>query len=232
MSKPAAILGAAFLAVFAAGFAAPACADETPELARDALRNVPVFFIADDAGQPSEGAADDKVAFYLTRQQASIALGLARGDRAVAGLPADDLRVEVIDLARAAAFAEPHRFVKPATRIEAAARMADTPLFLVRDAEGAPYTIKGEDGRRRVYFYLSETDAHAFMGRILRETKRTPSDLRLSIVTLEGVLDSIMTSDDPLVQNWEIWANADVRSDAADLRAELSPFKIDLATAN
>ncbi len=199
--------------------ASPALGDDGHGLARDMLKNVPVFFIADTSGAPAETTADGS-AFYLTRQQASIALGLARGGLAPSAFIGEELHVEVIDLSRAARFAGEHHFVKPASRIEAADRMDTVPLFLVRDADGAPFTVKGEDSRRRVYFYLSEADAQAFMARVMGETGRSVKEIRLSIVTLESVLDSILNSPDPLVQNWAIWASAETRMDAADLRSE------------
>jgi hypothetical protein len=89
---------------------------------------------------------------------------------------------------------------------------------MVRDKDGTPFTVRDDSGRRRVFFYLSENDAQAFVKRILTETKRRPEDVRLSIVSLDPVLDAIFTSTDPLVQNWTIWSSAETRLDADNLK--------------
>lgn len=181
----------------------------------DHLQNVPVFYIADAAGQPVETG---ETPLYLTRHQASVALGMARGELAAQGVESD-FHVEVIDLARAANI-ENHRYVKPFSRIDAASQIAGAPLYMVRDNQGSPFTVKDASGRKRVYFFLSDADAAAFVGRVVDETGVNARDVRLSLVGLDQVVDSILTSKDPLVQDWTIWSSAEARQDAADLRAE------------
>jgi hypothetical protein len=204
----------------APAFAGKTVKDETSALvpvgpAADHLHNVPVFYIADAAGQPVEA---DETPLYLTRYQASVALGLMRGELAAKGQESD-LHVEVSDLARAADI-KSHRYVKPFSRIDAAGQMAAAPLYLVRDNQGSPFTVKDAAGRKRVYFFLSDADAAAFVGRVVDETGISARDVRLSLVGLDQVVDSILTSKDPLVQDWTIWSSAEARQDAADLRAE------------
>ena len=60
--------------------------------------------------------------------------------------------------------------------------------------------------------------AQAFAQRILTETKRNPEDVRISIVSLDPVLNAILTSTDPLVQDWTIWSSAETRMDADSLK--------------
>ncbi len=215
---------------FAIAAAAPAGADETPKnvLARDTLHNVPVFYIADAGGSPAHEDGATSVVYYLTRAQASIAVGLARADRVALGREADDLHVEVSNLGDAARFAGPHSFVRPISHVATAASIPGVPLFMVRDKEGTPFTVRDGSGHRRVFFYLSETDAQAFVARVLAETRRHAADVQLSIVSLDPVLDTILNSTDPLVQNWTIWSSAETRMDADDLKtstaqAQLAP---------
>lgn len=211
------------LAIIAAfGFASAAANAGEPakaEAARDALHNVPVFFVAEADGSPAleDGAAG--VTYYLTRVQASIAIGMARAERADAHRGASDLHVEVTNLGDAAELKTPHTFVRPISYIDAAATVPGVPLFMVRDKEGTPFTVRDADGRRRVFFYLSEKDAQAFVLRVLNETGRKADDVQLSIVSLDPVLKTILTSADPLVQNWTIWSSAETRMDADNLKA-------------
>jgi hypothetical protein len=205
-------------------------ADEAPQngLARDTLHNVPVFYVAGASGSPAAENGVSSVVYYLTRAQASIAVGLARADRVAIGGEADDLHVEVSNLGDAARFAGPHSFVRPISHVEAAASIPGVPLFMVRDKEGTPFTVRDGSGRRRVFFYLSERDAQAFVARVLTETGRRAVDVQLSIVSLDPVLDTILNSTDPLVQNWTIWSSAETRMDADDLKtsaaqAQLAP---------
>jgi hypothetical protein len=217
----AALLAAAAF-TFSLAFAPHALADRSAKTsaaaAREALRNVPVFFIAGADGQPIHADGDRAIAYYLTRTQASIAVGLARADRAAAGDDADDLHVAASTLDAAAHQTLPHRFVRPASHIDEAAAVPGVPLFLIRDKAGAPFTVKDEAGQRRVFFYLSDDDAQAFAQRILTETKRNPEDVRISIVSLDPVLNAILTSTDPLVQDWTIWSSAETRMDADSLK--------------
>ena len=99
---------------------------------------------------------------------------------------------------------------------------------MVRDKQGTPFTVRDGSGQRRVFFYLSEKDAQAFVARVLTETSRHADDVQLSIVSLDPVLDTILNSTDPLVQNWTIWSSAETRMDADDLKtsaaqAQLAP---------
>ena len=64
----------------------------------------------------------------------------------------------------------------------------------------------------------SETDAQVFVERVLTETNRRANDLQLSIVGLDPVLDAILNSTDPLVQNWTIWSSAETRKHADNLK--------------
>ena len=210
--------------------AAPASAEEAPKnvLARETLRNVPVFYIASAGGSPAHEDGATSVVYYLTRAQASIAVGLARADRVAMGSEADDLHVEVSNLGEAARFAGPHSFVRPTSHVAAAASIPGVPLFMVRDKQGTPFTVRDGSGQRRVFFYLSEKDAQAFVARVLTETSRHADDVQLSIVSLDPVLDTILNSTDPLVQNWTIWSSAETRMDADDLKtsaaqAQLAP---------
>ncbi|MBI1360734.1 MAG: hypothetical protein GC155_10705 [Alphaproteobacteria bacterium] len=186
--------------------------------ARDLLHNVPVFYVADEDGAPVKINGSDEVTYYLTRAQASIAVGMARADLAEAGKNGDALHVELTDLREAAVDKRPHEFFKPSSRLPAAASIPGVPLFLVRDGEGTPFTLRDANGKQRVYFYLSEKDAQAFALRILKETGRKTDDVTLSIVSLDPVLDSILNSRDPLVQNWTIWSSAETRKDADSLK--------------
>jgi hypothetical protein len=214
---------AAVCVAAAFGLAAPpARADESGKsgLARDLLRNVPIFYVANADGSPMVEDGSTGPTFYLTRAQASIAVGLARADRAGAGHEADELHVELTDLADAGSRPAPHTFVRPVNRLEASAAIPGVPLFLVRDKEGIPFTVRDGVGRRRVFFYLSEADAQAFVVRVLTETDRRADDVVLSMVSLGPVLDSILNSPDPLVQNWTIWSSAETRMDADSLKTE------------
>jgi hypothetical protein len=210
------------------GFAPAASAEGAPKaaLARDALRNVPVFFVAGADGSPAHEDGGTNVTYYLTRAQASIAVGLARADRAAIGRDADDLHVEVSNLGDAARGAVPHTFVRPISHVDAAASVPGVPLFMVRDKEGTPFTVRDSDGRQRVFFYLSEQDARAFVARVLTETTRHPDDIRLSIVSLDPVLHTILTSSDPLVRNWTIWSSAETRLDADNLKTSLAQARL------
>jgi hypothetical protein len=220
----------AALAIAAAFLMAPAAnADRAPKasVAREALHNVPVFFIAGADGQPAHEDGGTSITYYLTRAQASIAVGLARADRAAAGRDAGDLHVEASNLGEAARLSSPHSFVRPVSHVDEAVSVPGVPLYMVRDKEGTPFTVRDGDGRRRVFFYLSENDAEAFVKRVLTETKRQPEDVQLSIVSLDPVLNAIFTSADPLVQNWTIWSSAETRMDADNLKtaaqAQLAP---------
>ncbi|MEP7209767.1 MAG: hypothetical protein ABI740_02925 [Alphaproteobacteria bacterium] len=210
------------LAIAAAfGLAPVASAEKAPKspLARDALSNVPVFFIAGADGLPAHEDGGSSTTYYLTRAQASIAVGLARADRATAGGDTEELHVEASNLGDTARLNSPRTFVRPISHVDAAASVPGVPLFMVRDKEGTPFTVRDSDGRRRVFFYLSETDAEAFVERVLKETSRRPDDMQLSIVSLDPVLDTILTSTDPLVQNWTILSSAETRMDADYLKS-------------
>jgi hypothetical protein len=215
--------------------AAPALAEPlrltnapTPSAALDSLREVPVFFVADANGRPAGDDGANGPNFYLNRTQASLALGYARGQRPAALTPADDLHIEVTDLARATA-SGPGHYIKPPTAVEAAAGMDEAPLFLVRDPEGAPYTLRGPDGRRRVYFFLSENDALDFIGMVMDELHVNETAIRLSLVPLPVVVRSMQNAAGETV-NWAIWSNAEVREDAAVLKASLSTQSAQLPT--
>jgi hypothetical protein len=218
----------AIAATFGLAPAAHADGASKSPLARDALNNVPVFFVAEADGLPARADGDASVTYYLTRTQASIAVGLARADRDAAGHGAEELHVEASNLGDAARLTSAHTFVRPISHVDAAASVPGVPLFMVRDKEGTPFTVRDGDGRRRVFFYLSENDAQAFVERVLTETKRRPEDVQLSIVSLDPVLNAILTSKDPLVQNWTIWSSAETRMDADTLKsssaqAQLAP---------
>ncbi len=219
-------IAAAWLTAAFVGLAPPAAhaddrsADVKPGAvaAREMLHNVPVFYVAGPNGAPAMTAGASEITYYLTRAQASIAVGMARAELAAAGENGDALHVELTDLHDAAADRRPHDFYRPSSRLPAAASIPGVPLFMVRDNEGAPFTLRDANGRRRIYFYLSERDARAFARRILKDTGRDPSDVTLSIVGLDPVLDTILTSSDPLVQNWMIWSSAETRQDADSLK--------------
>jgi hypothetical protein len=189
--------------------------------ARARLEAVPVFYVADAAGRPAKESSSGGPAFYLTRSQASLGLGMLTGERAAAGEDAD-FHVAVTDLAAASAHPGSERFIKPVSTLDAAANLNGVPLFLVRDKEGSPFTLKDKDGHRRVFFYLSESDARSFIDRVMSETKRDWDDIRLSVIPLDVIIDTMQTSKDPAVANWVIYPSAETRLDAAALQAEAS----------
>ena len=59
-----------------------------------------------------------------------------------------------------------------------------------------------------------------------RETNRRANDVQLSIVSLDPVLDTILNSTDPLVQNWTIWPSAETRKDADDLKTSSTEVRL------
>lgn len=126
------------------------------------------------------------------------------------------------DLARASALPGERHFVKPPTAVEAASSMDEAPLFMVRDKTGAPYTLRGSDGRRRIYFFLNEGDAISFLEMVVAQTGVSEEDIRLSLAPLRTIVRSMLAADKPEVKNWAIWSNDEVREDAAALRTELS----------
>jgi hypothetical protein len=213
--------GAAFSLTAGAALAQPLDATKapTPWTARDSLAAVPVFYIADAYGRPRGDADGSAANFYLNRTQASLALGYTRGQTQGVG---QDLHVEVTDLARASALPGERRFVKPPTVVEAASSMDEAPLFMVRDKAGAPYTLRGSDGRRRTYFFLNEGDAIDFIEIVVAQTGTTEADIRLSLAPLSAIVKSMLAAEKPEVQNWAIWSNDEAREDAAVLKAELS----------
>lgn len=201
----------------------PAIASADEKLGR--LANVPVFYIADASNTPVIDPGATTPTFYLTRTQASLGLGLMLGERAAAHQSAD-IHIEVTDLAAANGRPGVERYVKPVSTLDAAARIDGVPLFLVRDKEGSPFTLRDADGRKKVYFYLSEDDARSFVTRVLDETHRSWDDIRLSVIPLDVIINSMLTSKDPSVADWVIAPSAETRSDAAMLRAaSLEPRK-------
>lgn len=215
------ILGAAFLlSVLAILFAAwPARADSR-SAASARLEAVPVFFVADPSGAPLVEPGADAPTYYLTRTQASLGLGLMRGVLADHGLIPFQLSVGVTDLAAIARMEGEPVFVKPVSTIDAAVAHEGVPLFLVRDAAGSPFTVRDGLGGRQVRFFLAEADARAFVARVLRETKRDWSDIRLSVIGLDVVMNTMLTSDDPAIGAWIIQPSDETRRDAATLRSE------------
>lgn len=219
------LLCAAVLAATSAGAANAQIFDAdrapTPWAARDSLGAVPVFYIADRFGRPVAADASGETELFLTRMQASLALGYYRG-RPEAAQTHGSLHVAVTDLARVSGLSGKRHFVKPPTVVEAAAGMNEAPLFLVRDKAGAPYTLRGPDGRRRTYFFLSESDAIGFIEMVVHETGVTEEDVRLSLAPLSDIMAKMLAGDSPGVNNWAIWSNAEAIEDAAIVRAELS----------
>lgn len=204
----------------AALFSGAASADNSPaSLSR--LANVPVFFLADASGAPiiEPGAADPT--FYLTRSQASLGLGMLIGERA-AEHKSTDVHVAVTDLAASTSRPGEEHYVKPVTTLDAAASLDGVPLFIVRDKNGAPFTINAADGKKKVYFYLSEDDARDFVHRVVNETHRSWDDIRLSVIPLNIIINSMLNSKDPSVSDWVIYPSAETRSDAAALKAQAS----------
>lgn len=210
---------AAAFALIAAGLsAAPAFADT--RLAAQRLEAVPVFFVADAAGAPVLEPGATSPTYYLTRTQASLGLGLMRGQPGAAHQSTDRLAVGVTDLATVERAPGDAVFVKPVSTIDAAVDHPGVPLFIVRDAGGAPFTVRDDMGARQVHFFLAEADARAFVARVLRETSRDWSDIRLSVIGLDVVMNSILTSNDPSIANWIIQPSDETRLDAASLRSE------------
>lgn len=213
----------AFAAIFSAStaFAEPT-ASTASSLSR--LKNVPVFFVADGNGLPVEEVAGQGPTFYLTRSQASLGLGMLRGERATSREPGaltePEFHLGVTDLAAVHARPGAERYIKPVSTIDAAVSMEGVPLFVIRDKEGSPFTLRDSDGRRKVYFYLSESDARDFIDRVLSETKRSWDDIRLSVIPMDVILNSMATSKDPSVANWVIYPSAETRLDAAALKSQ------------
>jgi hypothetical protein len=202
----------------------------TPWSGRDSLAEVPVFYIADAYGRPRGDTEGSAANFYLNRTQASLALGYARGQRGQTLGTGKQLHVEVTDLARASAMSGARHFVKPPTVVEAANSMDEAPLFMVRDKAGAPYTLRGADGRRRTYFFLNEGDAIDFVEMVVEQTGTPEGDIRLSLAPLPAIVKSMLAADKPEVKNWAIWSNDEAREDAAVLKAELKRQSAGLAT--
>lgn len=212
------LAAAAAFAFAAFSTASTAWADNAPQpLSR--LGNVPVFFIAGPDGQPVEAVKGEGPIFYLTRSQASLGLGMLRGERASVGEEAD-FHLGVTDLAAVHARPGDEKYIKPVSTIDAAVNMPGVPLFIIRDKEGSPFTLRDADGRKKIYFYLSESDARDFIDRVMSETKRDWDDIRLSVIPMDVILRSITTSKDPSVANWVIYPSAETRLDAAALKSQ------------
>jgi hypothetical protein len=205
----------------AAGISIPAFAEKASARADrvhalERLKSVPVFYIAGPGGR-----AVDDASLYLTRAQASLAIGMMRGELASAGRNPDGLQVVATDLAAITADPAADSFVKPMSTIDAAVNLDGVPLFVIRDKDGSPFTLTDKRGAKKIYFYLSEDDARTFIDRVINETGRTWDDIRLSVISLDVVVNSMMTSKDPTVRNWVIYPSAETRNDAASLKAAM-----------
>ena len=213
------LLRVALVALVAAASAGAAQAQSSSKAA-ERLGAVPVFFLADASGAPIIEPGADAPIYYLTRTQASLGLGMLRGQLGSAGISRENLEIGVTDLAAVESLPGDPVFMKPTSSLDVAVNHPGVPLFIVRDASGSPFTTRDETGARHINFFLDEADARAFVGRVLRETGRNWSDIRLSVIGLDVVMKSMLTSEDPAIGNWVIQPSAETRNDAASLRAE------------
>ncbi len=211
---------AASAASFALALTVPPATAETPAPApaSASLASVPAFFIAGPDGQPYIAPGDTSPVWYLSHTQASLNLGVMRG-YTPRGRKAPDLDVALTNLADVAAKPGPHAFARPSTLVEVASSVEGAPVYLVRDAGGAPFTVR-RNGVREVPFFISEIEAHDFLTDVVKQTGSPEDSIRLSVISLGVVLEAMRNPDDPAVLGWAIRASDEMRRDAEILREE------------
>ena len=185
------------------------------ELLSSALDPIPVFTIADEEGAPlvATGEDEEKTAgVFISQEDANEFVVQLRernpelADR-VRVIPVSLGEVYELDVAEGEEDELNFAFVPEAEAVEKATSiltangeeyMGGTPLFVAQNGEG--YLTVEQNGQQIIPFFFDLDQLEELTARFEAEQPELASSLTIEVVPLEGVIETLATSDDELLE--------------------------------